>query len=203
MVSQERGIANYIENSQYLGYKEELSEALESFLPIDSVNDFKDVFKFENNLSLIDEINEELESYVYSLDLIPEATSSYIFDISDISIYTLVPLIIRDSEGFIDFDVLEVDDKSATIKIVIVCDISVDVELDFFIKDSVDKEYICIGRDGTNIERRIDVEAIISLSLKREVYFNIIDNVNIDSIEFNSEPIYLYLGEVEPYYQPD
>lgn len=198
-VSQDKGWANYAQNSNRITVLSSLSAALERFQPHNEVANIIASIREDSLLDghnhILEKITDAISDSLDSVDIFIEASSSFYYEYDDVyAIYNEHHFEI-DENGLVKVHVIRISDESITLKVVANVQCSVHAIFNFSVNDSIDKDYVMVGSSSSEIECRYKTDVIFTLSGD---FADDMENINIQEIEVMETLGFADFGEVEP-----
>lgn len=200
-VSTDPDWANFGENSSIIDVIKKLGDALAILQPQNDLYAFAStISKYltentENFLS--NHLQSFLEDEISSLDLFPDASSGYQYEVDYVEgVFNEFEYITRE-DGSADLKLIESGEEHISIEIAISVSCTAYCEFDFIVKDWVDKDYVKIGSNNVGQDFTFDTNVIVTLIGDFTQMPNI-EDLDVDDVELLDHPKYIDFGEVEP-----
>lgn len=201
-VSKDNDWKSYCKPEELIDYYEDLSQALDDFnrahVP------FTLVSKLEKNIgdgtcqSFISQLNSQLSTAFYYVDLVPEADSAFYWESDGWSVDYVELNSVHEELG-----IIRTEDSYIVVEATVNVTLSVDGSFSLSIFDSIDRDYVSMGSVHRNIQDSFDLQVLITLTGDFEEAEDDIDALEIEDIELISDLGSVYFGELEMDYEPD
>jgi hypothetical protein len=199
-VSQDKGWKDYTDNySERITLVSSLAEALETFQPHNKVASIiahirEDSLLDEGN-HVLEKIEQAIENSIDGYDIDVEASSHMYFEFYDTSASYISHLLDCDKKGLIKVRIIQIDDESIVLKVGAKVDVEVEVNFNFSVFDSIDKEYVGMG--GAVCKKNETYRTDILLTLSGD-FSQDFDELHVIEIEVLDTISHADFGEVEP-----
>lgn len=199
-ISNDKGWIRYAEKSRRIDVIEDLKDALSRLIPQQEALKLVSIIKDKGLINeeevedfFVDDLNGTDLSY-----LTMDYSSSFMFDIDDMSAELTNCSLDRDDNGKLKIVVLNVEDRK--ISAVVMADINATIRfgVDFQTLDPVDKDVFSISYESFSVDTNYYAEALIDIHLPDEGDELTTDNVDIEVVDVTNHLDYIYLGELEP-----
>ena len=163
VVSDDSGWSAFAEKSSHLDVVEDISIALEFFQPTLLIGRIKSLL--ENDESVVENIENEvetqLEDFFENISVSPEAYSTFGYEIDQAYVTLDEYEIVDDEDGNIIFRIIEANEGSFTIEITVRVKFSYNISFSYYVRDSIDKDYIDMGTSSHAIVEKDTISILI------------------------------------------
>ncbi|MHB1227391.1 MAG: PIN domain-containing protein [Desulfurivibrionaceae bacterium] len=204
-VSTDPDWADFGSNSSLIDVVGDLGQALAIFQPQNDLYAFastlsKHIIENTDNF-LSTHLNSILPNEISSLDLFPDASSGFQYEVDDVeSVFNDFDYLTL-ANGCADLKLIESGEEHISIEIGLSISCTVYCEFDFLVKDWVDKDYVKFGSNNIAKDFNFETYAIVTLLgdfSKIEKIENLDTDIDVDVVELLDLPKNIDFGEVEP-----
>lgn len=198
-VSQDKGWANYSENSDRITVVSSLSAALEKFQPHNEVANIIASIREDSLLDepnhILDQITSAISDSLDGADIDIEASSSFYYEYDDVYATYHEHDFEKDENGLVKVNIIRISDRLITLKVTAIVECVVHASFDFSVRDSIDKDYVGMGGSSCEMESSYKTDIVITLAGD---FSDGIKNIDAEEIEVMETLGYADFGEVEP-----
>lgn len=198
-VAKDKDWGNFAEQSKYIDVIEDLAEAIAKFQPHSLAIDYctfiaKELPNFEPKY-LYENIHDYLVDAIGDIDIYPEASSSFIYEVDDTEVVLDDFSFIVDNDGNALLQPIQGQNETLIIEAKIDIAATVSASFSLSVRDSIDGDDVYIGSATVNTEVEFQSEILFTMEGDFEG-----DTKNIDLINFEllSYPKDIDFGEIEP-----
>ncbi|HGK4308899.1 TPA: PIN domain-containing protein [Klebsiella pneumoniae] len=204
-VSEDRGWKNFAKGSANLEVVDDLQTALAIFQPhqraieiIESLlgNDFLDEGK-SIYAEIKDRVSEQV-SDIYYLNI--DASSAFMFDYDDISVEFNDMKILKKTSKAEPIDIVRIDENEITLSINVEITCSVEANFSFYVEDSIDRDMVSLGYSNEKTDESFNTVLLVKITGD---FSGTLDDIELLSVEMQSNLTSASFGSVAPYYRPE
>jgi hypothetical protein len=198
-VSPDKGWKCYSDNSNRITVISSLSEALEKFLPHNKVSSIishiREDWILDEKNHILDQIEQAIIESIDRADINVEASSSFYYDYEDVFATYIEHQLLSDQSGLVAINIVRIEEDSIVLRVCANVACEVEASFDFFVRDSIDRDYVSLGSLVCSTKESYDTDILITLTGDFSQGF---EDIKVSEIEVLETIGSADFGEIEP-----